>query len=148
MFAPERLCAPQTLPFSTTATGTSPSFSMSFGSSARRSSSRFAQASPAGPPPTIATPTSIRSSSGSVGFAIRSCSSKGGGNSFGSTAAPDAIVTSAALLSLNGLGQLRQDLVEVTDHAEVGELEDRRVRVLVDRKDVLRVLHTDLVLDR
>ena len=31
---------------------------------------------------------------------------------------------------------------------EVGELEDRRVRVLVDRDDVLRGLHADLVLDR
>src|SRR3954470_18162565 len=148
MFAPLSACAPQTLPFSMTATGTSPSFSMSFGSSASRSSSLFAQARPAGPPPTIATPTSIRSSSGSVGCVIRSCSSKGGGNSFGSTAAPDAIVTSAALLGLNGLGQLRQDLVEVTDDTEVGELEDRSIRVLVDRKDVLRVLHPDLVLDR
>ena len=81
MFAPLSVCAPQTLPFSITATGTSPSFSLSSGSSASRSSSRFAQARPAGPPPTIATPTSIRSSSGSVGSAISSRSSNGGGNS-------------------------------------------------------------------
>ena len=32
--------------------------------------------------------------------------------------------------------------------AEVGEFEDRRVGVLVDRDDVLRALHPDLVLDR
>src|SRR3954449_2157661 len=54
----------------------------------------------------------------------------------------------AALLRLDRLGQLRQDLVEVADHAEVGELEDRRVRVLVDGEDVLGALHSDLVLDR
>ena len=79
MFAPLSVWAPQTLPFSITATGTSPSFSISSGSSASRSSSRFAQARPAGPPPTIATPTSIRSSSGSVGATISSRSSNGGG---------------------------------------------------------------------
>ena len=49
----------------------------SSGSSASRSMSRFAQASPAGPPPTIATPTSIRSSSGSVGSAISSAGVEG-----------------------------------------------------------------------
>src|ERR1700689_5398874 len=41
-----------------------------------------------------------------------------------------------------------QDLVQIADDAEVGEFEDRRVRVLVDRDDVLRALHPDLVLDR
>src|SRR5215218_9596540 len=55
---------------------------------------------------------------------------------------------SAALLRLYRLGQLGQDLVEVADHAEVRELEDRRVLVLVDRDDVLGALHADLVLDR
>ena len=52
------------------------------------------------------------------------------------------------LLGLDRLGQLGQDLVQVADDPEVGELEDRRVRVLVDRDDVLRGLHPDLVLDR
>ena len=33
------------------------------------------------------------------------------------------------------LGQLRHDLLDVADDAEVGELEDRRVRILVDRDD-------------
>src|SRR6516165_10196806 len=52
------------------------------------------------------------------------------------------------LLRLDRLGQLRQDFVEIADDPEVRELEDRRVRVLVDRDDVLRGLHPDLVLDR
>src|ERR1700729_3672622 len=55
---------------------------------------------------------------------------------------------SAALLGLDRVGQLGHDLVQVADDPEVGELEDRRVRVLVDRDDVLRGLHPDLVLDR
>src|SRR5437016_10779954 len=54
----------------------------------------------------------------------------------------------AALLRLHGRGELGQDLVQVPDDAEVRELEDRRVLVLVDRDDVLRRLHADLVLDR
>src|SRR5947209_7740081 len=49
---------------------------------------------------------------------------------------------------LDQLGQLRDDLVHVADDAEVAELEDRRVRVLVDRDDHARALHADLVLDR
>ena len=40
------------------------------------------------------------------------------------------------------------DLVQIADDAEVGEVEDRRVRVLVDRDDRAGVLHADLVLDR
>src|SRR3954471_7304802 len=145
MLAPERRCAPVTLPFSMTATGTSPSFSASSGSFSRSCIVLIAQARPAGPPPTIAIPTSIRSSSGSVGSVTYSAAeSTGGGNSPGAT----GMRRSAALLRLHGLGELRQDLVEIADDPEVGELEDRRVRVLVDREDVLRVLHADLVLDR
>jgi hypothetical protein len=72
------------LPFSTSATGTSPSDSVSASSSASSWVRRIAQASPAGPPPTIATPTSIRSSSGSVGGPTNSfAESTGGGNSIG-----------------------------------------------------------------
>src|SRR6266702_8646404 len=40
------------------------------------------------------------------------------------------------------------DLMQVTDHTEVGELEDRRLRVLVDRRDDLGGLHARPVLDR
>src|SRR4051794_1917263 len=145
MFAPESRCAPGVLPFSITATGTSPSFSVSSGSFSSSCISRFAHASPAGPPPTIATPTSMRSSSGSVGGPTNSAaSSTGGGDSAGAT--PTA--ASTAFLRLNRLCQLRHDLVEVAHDPEVAELEDRRVRVLVDRDDVLRGLHADLVLDR
>src|SRR3954469_21259815 len=143
--APLSRCEPVVLPFSMRATGTSPSSSASCGSSSSSCIRRTAQASPAGPPPTITTPTSIRSSSGSVGAPTNSLpESTGGGNSAGET----PIAGSAALLGLHGLGQLRQDLVEIADDAEVGELEDRRVLVLVDRDDVLRGLHADLVLDR
>src|SRR5215213_3232147 len=46
------------------------------------------------------------------------------------------------------LGQLRHDLEQVADHAEVRQLEDRRLRVLVDRDDRLRRLHPGPVLDR
>src|SRR5690349_10911009 len=38
--------------------------------------------------------------------------------------------------------------MQVADHAEVRELEDRRALILVDRDDVLRGLRADLVLDR
>src|ERR1700754_2983586 len=144
MFAPESRCAPAALPFSITATGTSPSCSVSSGSFSSNCRTLFAQARPAGPPPTIATPTSIRSSGASVGGPITSAESNGGGNSLGATAG----ICSAALLGFDRLGQLGDDLVQIADHTEVGELEDRRVRVLVDGKDVLRVLHPDLVLDR
>ena len=74
------------MPFSTTATGTSPSLSVSSGSSSSSCINFTAQARPAGPPPTIATPTSIRSSTGSVGGPITSALSNGGGNSEGETA--------------------------------------------------------------
>src|SRR3954452_8786126 len=55
---------------------------------------------------------------------------------------------SSASALLDQLGELRDDLVDVPDNAEVAELEDRRVRVLVDRDDHVRALHPDLVLDR
>src|SRR5919206_4493364 len=127
MTAPESWWAPATLPFSSTATGTSPSASMSSGSSSSSWSSRIAHASPAWPPPTIATPTSMRSSSASVGGPTNSAAeSTGGGYCDGATD------TLGALLGLHGLRQLGHDLVEVPDDAEVGELEDRGVGVLVD----------------
>src|SRR4051794_30960321 len=143
MTPPESWCAPATRPFSITATGTSPRRSVSSSSSASNCSRRIAQAMPAWPPPTIATPTSMRSSGSSVGGPTNSAAeSTGGGNSLGATA------TLRALLRLHGLGQLRNDLVQIADHAEIGEFEDRRVGVLVDRDDVLGGLHADLVLDR
>src|SRR5215204_5894234 len=98
----------------------------------------------------MATPTSMRSSSASVAGPMNSpTGSTGGGNWLGAIRPLLAdIARSAALAGLHGLGELGDDLVEVADHPEVGELEDRGVRVLVDRDDVLRALHADLVLDR
>src|SRR4051794_4430497 len=150
IIAPDRLWAPHALPFSITATGTSPRRSISSGSSARRCRSRFAHASPAGPPPTIATPTSMRSSSSSSSRLTNSCvESTGGRYAAGITRPFDGeAIGSGALPRLHGLGQLGDDLVEVADDPQVGELEDRGVGVLVDRDDVLRGLHPDLVLDR
>src|SRR3954452_24483160 len=136
MTAPESWCAPATLPFSTTATGTSPSCSVSAGSSSSSCRRRMAQARPAWPPPTIATPTSMRSSSGSVGGPRNSSpESTGGGNSAGATLRPFEATALAPLPGLHGLGELADDLVEVADDAEIGELEDRGVGVLVDRHD-------------
>ena len=46
------------------------------------------------------------------------------------------------------LRQLRHDLEQVAHEAVVGDLEDRRLGVLVDRDDHLAVLHAGEVLDR
>src|SRR6202011_5218327 len=54
----------------------------------------------------------------------------------------------SALAGLNCLGELRRDLEQVADDAVVGDLEDRRLFVLVDRDDRLRGLHAGAVLDR
>src|SRR5688572_5014533 len=43
--------------------------------------------------------------------------------------------------------ELRQQLEEVADESIVGDLEDRRFRVLVDRDDDLAVLHAGQMLD-
>src|SRR5918997_6054352 len=51
----------------------------------------------------------------------------------------------SALAGLDRLGELRRDLEEVTDDAEVGDLEDRRLFVLVDGDDRLRRLHARAV---
>jgi len=54
----------------------------------------------------------------------------------------------SALAGLQFLDQLGHDVVEVADDAEVRDLEDRRLGVLVDGDDVLRRLHPCPVLDR
>src|SRR6476659_3409819 len=46
------------------------------------------------------------------------------------------------------LGQLGKRLVEIGDEAIVGDLEDRRLLVLVDRHDHLGILHAGEMLDR
>ena len=48
----------------------------------------------------------------------------------------------------SSFGKLRQRLIEVGDQAVVGDLEDRRLLVLVDRHDHLGVLHAGEMLDR
>src|SRR6266567_3537117 len=53
----------------------------------------------------------------------------------------------SALAFVDLLGELRGHLEQVTDHTEVGDLEDRRFRVLVHRDDRLRRLHAGAVLD-
>src|ERR1700760_2902414 len=129
MTAPDRLCPPQVLAFSMTATGTSPRLSSSASSSPSSWSRRLAHARPAVPPPTIATPTSIRSSSPSSPRLTNSLTeSTGGGYSLGAWWRPLLPwLISGALLGLDRVGQLRQHLVEVADDPEVGELEDRRI---------------------
>src|SRR4051812_11331450 len=162
--APESRWAPGARPFSTTATGTSPRRSATSGCSSSSCPSRIAHARPAGPAPTTSTPTSIRSSIGSVGSVMNSCGANGGGYSAARVIpAPAPAKPPPPLLGglrrayahslrrlalLHELGQLGDDLVHVTDDAEIAELEDRRVRIFVDRDDHVRALHAHLVLDR
>src|SRR5712691_7891887 len=54
-----------------------------------------------------------------------------------------------SLLALSELlVELRQDLEQIADDAVIGDLEDRRLVVLVDRDDDLGILHPGEVLDR
>src|SRR5690349_11847171 len=70
---------------------------------------------------------------------------KGNGPANGSPGR-DRMPVSLALADL--LSGLRYHLEEVADDAEVGQLEDRGLGVLVDRDDRLRGLHAGPVLDR
>src|SRR3954464_5238643 len=54
----------------------------------------------------------------------------------------------SALLLFQRGGQLRHDLEEIAHDAVIGNLEDRRFLVLVDRNDGLAVLHAGEMLDR
>src|ERR1700742_1259681 len=113
-----------------TATGTSPRRSMSASSSPSSWSKRFAHDSPAVPPPTMATPTSMRSSSESSSRLMNSLrGSTGGGKSLGACAGCSLLpaIGSAPLLRLDRLGELGHDLVQIAHDPKVGELEDRRV---------------------
>src|ERR671915_1172335 len=114
IIAPESRCEPGPLPFSTSAIGTSPSDSSSASSSASSWVSLIAHTRPAGPPPTITTPTSIRSSSGSVGGPTNSSGDfTGGGKSAGLT-----VMALSALLGLDGLRELGHQLVQVAHDAQ------------------------------
>src|SRR6185295_16157454 len=64
---------------------------------------------------------------------------------------PETTATDVSLslaLFAQFLRQLRQGLIEVGNQAVVGDLEDRRLLVLVDRHDHLGVLHAGEMLDR
>src|SRR5207248_9448937 len=63
------------------------------------------------------------------------------------TAAESWRASPSASAGADELGDLGHDLVHIAHHAEVAELEDRRVRVFVDRDDRAGALHADLVLD-
>src|ERR1700723_2009662 len=65
---------------------------------------------------------------------------------FGHRSRPRA--TSRQLPIFEQLDQFWQHLVNVSDDPEIGDREDRRVLVLVDRDDVLGPLHADHVLGR
>src|ERR1700730_11399909 len=62
-------------------------------------------------------------------------------------AGPLSADQASALAGLDRVGQLRGDLEQVADNAVVGDLEDGRLFVLVDRDDGLRGLHARAVLD-
>ena len=89
--------------------------------------SRIAHARPAGPAPTIRTPTSIRSSGGSLGSAIDLAP--------GRTAADSRRARRHELRGSDELGQLRDDLVQVADDAEVANSKIGAFGVLVDGDD-------------
>ena len=137
--APESRCAPGAFPFSSTATGTSPSAAAVSGSSAAaagRAGSRprarpARRRRPARRPRSRPRPSARRSPRRRPRRRV--------------VGRPHAHELRRSRTSSR---QLRHDLVQVADDAEVGELEDRRVRVLVDRDDRARALHADLVLDR
>ena len=46
------------------------------------------------------------------------------------------------------LDQLRHNLENIADNPQIGKLEDRRLRILVDRNDRFRALHAGEMLDR
>src|SRR5829696_7569243 len=61
---------------------------------------------------------------------------------------PDTVAGRSAPALGDLLGELGRHLEQVADHPEVGDLEDRRLGVLVHRDDRLRGLHAGPVLDR
>src|ERR1700739_2102149 len=63
---------------------------------------------------------------------------------------PPILFASTPLLSklAERLGQLWNRLIEIRDQAVIGDLENRRVLILVDRDDHLGILHAGEMLDR
>ncbi len=136
--APERRCEPGCLPFSSTATGTSPSRSASSGLLLDQLAEpdRAGEAGRPGADDEDADLDPLVRRIRRLRDVVRASRTAAGSCSAGSS-----------LAGVDQLGQLGHDLVHVADHAEVAELEDRRVRVLVDRDDRAGALHPDLVLD-
>ena len=144
IIAPDIRCEPGLLPFSTSATGTSPSDSISFSSSASSCISRIAHASPPGPPPTITTPTSIRSSSGSVGAPTNSCAeSTVGGNSIGAVAIRAS--PSWPCIASVSFGRIlfRSPTIPRSENSKIGAFGSLLIATMFSER-----LHADLVLDR
>src|SRR5690349_13330010 len=81
------------------------------------------------------------------GCKLKSASTQPGRSPVRRVTGPVAASGGSALALGDLVGELRGDLEQVTDHAEVGELEDRRLGILVDRDDRLRGLHAGPVLD-
>ncbi len=154
MTAPDRLCPPQVFAFSITATGTSPRRSIVSGSSASSCSSRLAQARPGG-----AAADDRHADLDQLVLGVEPALDEllarvdrrreGRGRDLpvleSRRARPSPQLPFLAFTASVSLGRI---LLRSPTIAEVGEFEDRRVRVLVDRDDVLRALHADLVLDR
>ena len=142
--APESRCEPGCLPFSSTRDRhVAEPLRARPGRSSSSWPSRIAHASPAGPAADDQDADLDALVRRSVGAATTSVARErrrevgGAGRSH-----------RARLRARTSSVELRDDLVQVADDAEVGEVEDRRVRVLVDRDDHARALHADLVLDR
>src|SRR5699024_12355181 len=57
-------------------------------------------------------------------------------------------VRASALATVHLFGELGGDVEQITDNAEVRDLEDRRLRILVHRHDRFRCLHSGTVLNR
>ena len=119
MFAPLSVCAPQTLPFSITATGHLAELLHQLGLVGEQVEEpvRAGEARRPAADDRDADLDPLVLGVGRLDDQVRS--SNGGGYSSGSTAGLGVIGASAALLGLHGLGQLGHDLVEVADHAEV-----------------------------
>ena len=135
--APESRCDPGAFPFSSTATGTSPSAAGRLGIGGDQLPEPDRRREPGRAGADDEHPDLDR-----LGVAGR-------GDRLGvsSTAAGSRTASRAAALP-DEVGEPRHDLVQVADDTEVGVVEDRRVRILVDRDDRPRALHPHLVLDR
>src|SRR4051794_10226185 len=59
-----------------------------------------------------------------------------------------AAIAAVSLCFLHGVDQLGDHLKQISDDAIVRDLEDRRVRVFINRDHRARALHSDEVLDR